>query len=62
MKENDLNTNKDQINKILEMISEKNLVDDLGINVNNFTNFGIRQDESVALLDYSYTYSSSLKQ
>lgn len=55
----DFYDNQDRMREILKEISENYLVGDVGINADNYINWGTRSDGSIAILDFAYIYSLS---
>lgn len=52
---------QEEMRPILREISENFLVGDIGISTDNYVNWGIRNDESICILDFAYIYSLSYK-
>ena len=53
----DFYDNQEEMRKILKDISSNFLVGDIGISTDNYVNWGIRSDGSIAILDFAYIYS-----
>lgn len=51
--------NQDRMRKILKRICDRYLVGDIGLSTNNYMNWGVRDDGSIASLDFAYIYSLS---
>lgn len=58
---NDYYQRQDEMREILEEIAASFLIGDIGISKNNYANWGIRGDDSIAILDFAYIYSLSYK-
>lgn len=52
---------QEEMREILKEISQNFLVGDIGVSSNNYVNWGIRSDGSIAILDFAYIYSLSYK-
>lgn len=52
---------QEQMREILKDITEEFLVGDIGISQNNYVNWGIRPDGTIAILDFAYIYSLSYR-
>lgn len=57
----DFYDNQEEMRKILKDISSNFLVGDIGVSTDNYVNWGIRSDGSIAILDFAYIYSLSYK-
>lgn len=53
----DFHQYQDEMREILEDISRNFLVGDVGINGKNYTNYGIRKNGQICILDFAYIYS-----
>mgnify|MGYP004683520625 CR=1 FL=1 len=51
--------NQNRMRKILKRICDQYLVGDIGLSTNNYMNWGVRDDGSIASLDFAYIYSLS---
>ena len=58
---NDFYRNQNEMREILEQISQNYLIGDIGISTDNYVNWGTRNDQSIAILDFAYIYSLSYK-
>ena len=58
---NDFMDNQEKMRDILEDISSNFLIGDIGISTDNYVNWGMRHDGSLAILDFAYIYSLSYK-
>ena len=47
---------KDQLRKILELLSTKYIMDDLGLTPKNYCNWGYRANGALVAIDYAYLY------
>ena len=52
-------SNQDRMRHILKRICDQYLVGDIGLSTNNYMNWGVRDDGSIASLDFAYIYSLS---
>lgn len=57
----DLGQYQEEMREILTEISQNYLVGDIGISSDNYINWGIREDGSIAILDFAYIYSLSYR-
>lgn len=48
-----------EMREILSILSEKYLIGDVGISSNNYINWGMRSDGTIAILDFAYIYKVS---
>lgn len=58
----DLYDRQDEMREILGDIAQNFLVGDIGVSSNNYINWGLRNDGSIAILDFAYIYALSYKQ
>lgn len=58
---NDMYEHQEEMRKILSGLAEKFLIGDMGVSSDNFINWGIRSDGSIAILDFAYIYSLAYK-
>lgn len=57
----DYRERQDEMREILERISSRFLIGDVGITSKNYVNWGIREDGSICMLDYAYCYALKYK-
>lgn len=57
----DFYSRQEEMKEILKTLSESYLIGDIGIDSNNYVNWGTRLDGSICILDYAYIYSLSYK-
>lgn len=55
----DFYDNQQKMREILKEISQNFLIGDIGVNADNYVNWGTRSDGSIAILDFAYIYSLS---
>ena len=53
--------NQEQIREMLTDVSSQFLIGDVGLSLKNFANWGYRDDDSIAMLDFAYIYTSSYR-
>lgn len=58
---NDMYEHQEEMRKILKGLSENFLIGDMGVSTDNYINWGLRADGSIAILDFAYIYSLQYK-
>lgn len=57
----DFYDHQEEMREILYRISQEFLIGDMGVTTENFMNWGIRSDGSIAILDFAYIYALSYR-